>query len=163
MESLIFLDTHVAIWLYSGRLDLFRPKVLRLINDNQVCISHLVRLEMKYLNEIGRINQHPDMIIDALIDELQIRPYFSAVVSAFSLPSKPDPAVFLEAARQIGVPPNHCIVIEDAIPGVEAAHRAGMKCIAVTITNPREDLSIADIIVDSLEELKTEHFTQVPG
>jgi len=70
MESLIFLDTHVAIWLYAGRLDLFRPKVLRLINDNQVCISHLVRLEMKYLNEIGRINQHPDMIIDALIDEI---------------------------------------------------------------------------------------------
>jgi len=70
MESLIFLDTHVAIWLYSGRLDLFRPKVLRLINDNQVCISHWVRLEMKYLNEIGRINQHPDMIIDALIDEI---------------------------------------------------------------------------------------------
>ena len=70
MESLIFLDTHVAIWLYSGRLDLFRPKVLRLINDNQICISHWVRLEMKYLNEIGRINQHPDMIIDALIDEI---------------------------------------------------------------------------------------------
>ena len=70
MESLIFLDTHVAIWLYSGMLDLFKPKVLQLINDNQVCISHLVRLEMKYLNEIGRINQHPDMIIDALIDEI---------------------------------------------------------------------------------------------
>jgi PIN domain nuclease of toxin-antitoxin system len=70
MESLIFLDTHVVIWLYSGRLDLFKPKVLQLINDNQVCISHLVRLEMKYLNEIGRINQHPDMIIDALIDEI---------------------------------------------------------------------------------------------
>ena len=70
MESLIFLDTHVAIWLYSGRLDLFKPKALQLINDNQVCISHLVRLEMKYLNEIGRINQHPDMIIDALIDEI---------------------------------------------------------------------------------------------
>jgi PIN domain nuclease of toxin-antitoxin system len=70
MESLIFLDTHVAIWLYSGRLDLFKPKVLQIINDNQVCISHVSRLEMKYLNEIGRINQHPDMIIDALIDEI---------------------------------------------------------------------------------------------
>jgi len=70
MESLIFLDTHVAIWLYSGRLDLFKPKALQLINDNQVCISHVVRLEMKYLNETGRINQHPDMIIDALIDEI---------------------------------------------------------------------------------------------
>jgi PIN domain nuclease of toxin-antitoxin system len=70
MESLICLDTHVAIWLYSGRLDLFKPKVLKLINDNQVCISHIVRLEMKYLKEIGRINEHPDVIIDALIDEI---------------------------------------------------------------------------------------------
>jgi PIN domain nuclease of toxin-antitoxin system len=70
MESLIFLDTHAVIWLYSGRLDLFKPKVLRLISDNEVCISHIVRLEMKYLHEIGRINQYPDVIIDALKDEI---------------------------------------------------------------------------------------------
>ncbi len=70
MESLIFLDTHAVIWLYSGRLDLFKPKVLRLINDNHVCISQIVRLEMKYLNETGRISQYPDVIIDTLIDEI---------------------------------------------------------------------------------------------
>jgi PIN domain nuclease of toxin-antitoxin system len=70
MESVIFLDTHVAIWLYSGQLDLFKPKTLKLINENQLCISHIVRLEMKYLNEIGRIKQQPDVIIDALIDEI---------------------------------------------------------------------------------------------
>lgn len=67
---MIFLDTHVAIWLYSGRLDLFRKRTLKLINDEQVCVSHIVRLEMKYLNEIGRINQKPDVIIDALIAEI---------------------------------------------------------------------------------------------
>ena len=70
MESVIFLDTHVAIWLYAGRLDLFKPKILKLINDEQVCISHIVRLEIQYLNEIGRINQKPDAIIEALIDEI---------------------------------------------------------------------------------------------
>ena len=70
MESMIFLDTHVAIWLYSGQLDLFKPRVLEIINEQQVCISHIVRLEMKYLNEIGRINQLPDVIIDALINEI---------------------------------------------------------------------------------------------
>jgi PIN domain nuclease of toxin-antitoxin system len=70
MGSMIFLDTHVAIWLYSGRLDLFRKRTLKLINDEQVCVSHIVRLEMKYLNEIGRINQKPDVIIDALIAEI---------------------------------------------------------------------------------------------
>ena len=67
---MIFLDTHVAIWLYSGELDLFRPQVLKLINENPICISHIVRLEMKYLNEIGRIKQQPDVIIDTLIDEI---------------------------------------------------------------------------------------------
>lgn len=41
-----------------------------LINEKQVCISHIVRLEMKYLNVVGRINQKPDVIIDALIDEI---------------------------------------------------------------------------------------------
>lgn len=70
MESLIFLDTHVAIWLYAGELELFRPKVLKLINDEQVCISHMVRLEMQYLNEIGRINQKPDSIIESLMEEI---------------------------------------------------------------------------------------------
>jgi PIN domain nuclease of toxin-antitoxin system len=70
MESLIFLDTHAAIWLYAGRLDLFKPKVLQLINDKQLCISHIVKIEMKYLSEISRINQHPDVIIDALVDEI---------------------------------------------------------------------------------------------
>ena len=70
MESMIFLDTHVAIWLYSGELDLFKPQVLKLINENPICISHIVRLEMKYLIEIGRIKQQPDVIIDTLIDEI---------------------------------------------------------------------------------------------
>jgi PIN domain nuclease of toxin-antitoxin system len=72
MESVIFLDTHAAIWLYSGQLNLFKPGVLQLINEKQVCISHIVRLEMKYLNEVGRINQKPDVIIDALIDEIDL-------------------------------------------------------------------------------------------
>ena len=70
MEGLIFLDTHVAIWLYSGELDLFSKKVLQMINENRICISHWVKLEMKYLNEIGRVKQKPDEIIDALIDEI---------------------------------------------------------------------------------------------
>ena len=104
MESLIFLDTHVAIWLYSGRLDLFKPKVLQLINDNQVCISHLVRLEMKYLNEIGRINQHPDMIIDALIDEIGL------VFSSNSIERLINQAIHLDFTRD----PFDRIIVADA-------------------------------------------------
>jgi PIN domain nuclease of toxin-antitoxin system len=70
MEGLVFLDTHAAVFLYAGELDLFSKKALQIINENRVCISHIVKLEIKYLNEIGRIKQSPDVIIDALIEEI---------------------------------------------------------------------------------------------
>jgi len=94
----------------------------------------------------------PPANIDALVDELGLRPYFGAIVSGFDLPGKPDPAVFLKAARLIQVPPENCLVIEDAVPGVAGAKRAGMKCLAVTTTNPRSALQQADVIVDRLDE-----------
>ena len=85
--------------------------------------------------------------IEATVDELNIRQYFSALISAYSMPGKPDPAVFLEAARQLGVEPKQCVVVEDAIVGVAAAKQARMKCIAVSTTNPRSSLAAADIVV----------------
>lgn len=56
----------------------------------------------------------------------------SVSVSAEEVPrGKPEPDVFLEAAARLGVRPEDCVVLEDAEPGAEAAHRAGMRCIAV--------------------------------
>jgi HAD superfamily hydrolase (TIGR01509 family) len=91
--------------------------------------------------------------IEVLVDSLGIRPYFTALVSASDMAGKPDPAVFLVAARRIGLPPRLCVVIEDSLPGVEAARRAGMACIGVTNTHPPGALDGADLIVDTLEEL----------
>ena len=96
--------------------------------------------------------------IDAMMGELDILPYFDAVVSGYELASKPDPAVFLKAAKIIGVAPEACVVMEDAVAGVQAAKRAGMRCIAVTTTNPAEALHEADIVVDRLSDLSTEAF-----
>ncbi len=95
----------------------------------------------------------PPENVEALVDELHIRPYFDALVTPGDLPGKPDPAVFLLAACRIGVPPENCLVIEDAIPGVQAAKRAGMRCIAVTTTNPPGALTMADIVVEKLAQL----------
>jgi beta-phosphoglucomutase family hydrolase len=100
----------------------------------------------------------PPANIDVLVDELGIRTYFAAIVSGDELPGKPDPAVFLKAAQAIGVAPERCVVVEDAVAGVEAAGRGGMKCIAVTTTNPAEVLKAADIVVRSLDELAPEEF-----
>jgi|GEM_PF-163287 beta-phosphoglucomutase len=95
----------------------------------------------------------PQANIDAIVDELHFRSYFAAIVSGGAMPGKPDPAVFLAAARLIGIPAENNLVIEDSVAGVEAARRAGMKCVAVTTTNSRELLGRAHIVVDRLDDL----------
>jgi len=92
--------------------------------------------------------------IQLLIQGLGIKNYFNAIVSGRDVAEgKPSPQVFLLAAKELGVAPENCIVIEDAVAGVTAAKRAGMHCLAVTSTHPRQSFSEADLIVDSLETI----------
>ncbi|MDD5686974.1 MAG: beta-phosphoglucomutase family hydrolase [Elusimicrobia bacterium] len=66
---------------------------------------------------------------------------------------KPNPQIFITAARQIGIPPKNCVVFEDAILGVEAAKRAKMKCVGIDRQNKPERLKKADIVVKDLREV----------
>lgn len=95
----------------------------------------------------------PPENIQVQVDSLQIRSFFDALISSDHLPGKPDPAVFLKAAGLIAVPPERCLVIEDAPAGVAGAKRGGMKCVAVLTTNPPESLTQADLIVNRLTDL----------
>lgn len=67
--------------------------------------------------------------------------------------SKPHPDIFLYAARRLNALVEHCLVIEDAPHGVEAAKRAGMKCLALTTTYGREQLARADVVVDTYAQI----------
>ncbi|MFI5520921.1 HAD family hydrolase [Streptomyces platensis] len=65
-----------------------------------------------------------------LLSAAGVRPLFEAVVDGneanrLRLPGKPDPALFVEAARRLGVPPGDTAVVEDALAGVEAGRRGG--------------------------------------
>ena len=94
----------------------------------------------------------PPENIEMITRSLGINGCFHAVVFGYEVTEgKPSPQGFLLAARKLGIEPGCCIVIEDAVAGVEAAKRAGMHCIAVTNTHPGEKLKEADIIVDTLE------------
>lgn len=96
--------------------------------------------------------------IEAIVTALNLESYFEALVSAADMPGKPNPMVFLTAAHHLGVSPAHCVVIEDAIAGVVAARRAGMRCIAVTTTNAPDDLQDADLVVKQLDEIEVARF-----
>lgn len=81
---------------------------------------------------------------------------FSALVSGEDVAhKKPAPDIYLKAAGEIGIRPEHCIVIEDAVNGVQAARTAGMACIAVTTSFSRDDLEAAGAgrIADSVSEI----------
>ena len=70
-------------------------------------------------------------------------------------PGKPEPAIFLEVARRIAVPPNNCVVFEDAPFGIEAAKRAGMRAVAILSSHSAQELAGPHVIatVRNFDEL----------
>ncbi|RZJ09166.1 MAG: HAD family phosphatase, partial [Acidovorax sp.] len=73
--------------------------------------------------------------VEFALGHLGLQPAPLAIVRGDEgLPGKPQPAIFLEAARRIGAAPEHCIVFEDAPFGIEAARRAGMRAVAICST-----------------------------
>ena len=94
--------------------------------------------------------------VDILLKRFGIRELFALIVDGTEVKvGKPDPEGYLLTARKLGVAPRDCVVFEDSHVGVLAAKAAGMVCVAVR--NPRartkQDLSAADLVVDSFEEL----------
>jgi len=63
-----------------------------------------------------------------------------------NLPGKPEPAIFLEVARRLGVAATACVVFEDAPFGIEAARRAGMRAVAICTSHSAEDLAGPHVI-----------------
>ena len=86
--------------------------------------------------------------IQVMANASGISSYFAELISGADLPAKPEPDIFLIAAKAIETAPDHCLVVEDSVPGIHAAKRAGMKCVALSSTNPPSKLGQADVIVD---------------
>jgi len=103
----------------------------------------------------------PRANIETILDVLQIRHCFQAIVSADDVHrGKPDPEVFLTAASKLSVAPKHCIVVEDAEHGIEAARAAGMKSIGVSQNGKHLP---ADLAVRSLDLLDDKAFDRLLG
>lgn len=86
--------------------------------------------------------------IDFMFEHLPIRKYFSAVVNSTHIrKGKPDPEIYIKTAIQLNTSPGNCLVFEDAVVGILAAHDAGMKTIAITTTHQAEELERADLVI----------------
>jgi beta-phosphoglucomutase family hydrolase len=94
--------------------------------------------------------------VDFVLDGLNIRHYFKAVVSADDVVnSKPDPETFLKCAEILNVHPQNCIVFEDAPKGVEAAQNAGMHCVIITTMHSKEEFRNYKNIISFIEDYLT--------
>ncbi len=105
------------------------------------------------------VSSAPMENITLLLSSPGVKGYFEAIIASEDVSrGKPDPEGFLLAAKRMNIEERKCVVIEDTIPGIRAAKRAGMKCLAVTGTYERESLAEADMVVDSLEGVMVEDF-----
>jgi len=100
--------------------------------------------------------------IDAVLSRAGLLSLFSFVASAEDCENcKPDPEVFIHALKGLNnmfgnqIKARDCVVVEDSPHGISGAKAAGMKCVAVTNSHPREELSAADLVVESAFDLDT--------
>lgn len=96
--------------------------------------------------------------IEASMQLIGLTDYFHAITASEDVScGKPDPEVFLIAAKKINRLPRNCVVFEDAHAGIQAGNLAGMQTVAVTTTHPANTfIGLADRVVESLHEIKIE-------
>jgi beta-phosphoglucomutase len=92
------------------------------------------------------------------VDGLGASRWFRAEVCGMDVAhGKPAPDIFLKAAERLGVPPGRCVVVEDAVPGIEAAHAAGMPCVAIcSMGHTHAELASAERVIDRFDEVSPE-------
>ncbi|MDE6878580.1 MAG: beta-phosphoglucomutase [Odoribacter sp.] len=89
-----------------------------------------------------------------ILKQVGIEGLFDAIADGTNVSkAKPDPEVFLKGAELLGLSPADCLVFEDAVAGIEAAHNGGMKCVGV---GDPQVLSQADYHISGFEDLKLE-------
>ena len=100
--------------------------------------------------------------IETILKSITLRKYFEAVVSAEDVnEGKPSPEIFIQALKLLNqkragskpIRPSECLVVEDSKEGILGAHRAGMKCLAITNSHPAKELREADAVVSSLDQV----------
>jgi HAD superfamily hydrolase (TIGR01509 family) len=103
--------------------------------------------------------------VEFIVEALELRPYLRVILTGDEVSHpKPDPEIYLKTAAKLGVQPAACVAFEDSFVGVEAAKRAGMKCLGIASTFPAEDLrreTHADLVVPSFEVVSLQTLRQL--
>jgi beta-phosphoglucomutase len=163
-------DTILGEWLGPGADP---AQIIRIGNAKEAFYRELVRAEgivplpgaAEWVNTLHAegwrqaiASSAPRLNVQVMHEALGFAGLIDTLVAAEDVSrGKPDPEVFLEAARQLGVPPHHCVVVEDAEAGIEAASRGGMPSVGVG----EGAVGAADVAVVSLADLPPDTFERL--
>lgn len=126
-------------------------------------IRELLR-EAKRMNlKIALATSSPNYFAKFVLKSLGIQVFFDQLVTAGDVSKgKPDPEIYLTAAKMLDVDPKESIAIEDAPLGIKAAQAAGMRCVGFTNPNSGNlDISHADIVVSSIRDINLENIQKM--
>jgi len=138
-------------------IEIFKPQIkmtdglhnlLEKLEENNIPTAVATSARKRYFNFI--------------MDELHIRDYFHVVLTAEDIiKGKPDPEIYLKTADKLHVKPEECIVFEDALSGIEAAKAAGMKVVGIATTHSKDELSLANKVVEDFKEVNLSFLNSV--
>jgi HAD superfamily hydrolase (TIGR01509 family) len=161
-------DSIIPRWLGAASTP---ERIERIANAKEELYRHLVRRDgisplpgvASWLHRLHKegwfqaiASAAPRANIEAVLEALSAAHLFQGVVSAEDVhKGKPDPEVYLTAAARVGALPDRCIVVEDAVAGIEGARNAGMRSIGVSHSGKHLP---ADVVVQSLDLLDSDAF-----
>ena len=160
--------------IFPGRFSMEEKDKMSIEKEKQY--QHEFKPHLKLLNGLGRFLEKAKennikmaigsaaimFNIDFVLDGLNIRHYFEAIVSADDVHfSKPNPETFLKCADKLGVQYNDCIVFEDAPKGVEAAANAGMKCMVLTTMHTSDEFQQYHNIIAFADDFTSPAFSNL--
>ncbi len=153
VEELLEERSEILLSLYEKELEL-TPRLLPLLRELK---------QNGFL--LALASSSPYKIIKFVLNKFSLDRFFRVVVSGdFVQLGKPNPDIYLHTAKELGVAPAKCVVIEDSINGLRSAKAAGMLCIAVPDKRLNQsEFHIADLIVDSLEEVNIDLIRNLSG
>lgn len=96
----------------------------------------------------------PRVNVDFTLSRTNTLEYFPVILDeAHVNRGKPDPEIYLNTAKAVGLPPGRCIVFEDSLSGIQAARAAGCKVVGITTTHSGQEMTHVDLIINNFEGL----------
>ena len=117
-------------------------------------------LSLKYKLAIASSSEKRD--IKLVLKNTGLLPCFKIIIGSDDVKTpKPNPEVYLESIKKLKLKKTECLAIEDSPIGIKAAKSAGLFCVAVTYTHSKKELSQADLIISSLNQLNPKLIKQL--